>query len=197
MKHPLVLVITHNRLTYLKQLVAWLELAGYERIVMFDNASTYEPLVEWLNASEHDVVRRDDNLGPYAPWRTGYIERNLKREWLIVTDPDVVPSEDCPLDAHEHLRRALRQHPLEPKAGLALRTDDLPAHYPHRDAVVRWEAPYSHSMHRRGDYYRAPVDTTFALYRPGGYFEIRGMRTARSVHRSSYALVRRPERFAR
>ncbi|MEZ5216956.1 MAG: hypothetical protein R2715_10315 [Ilumatobacteraceae bacterium] len=46
-----------------------------------------------------------------------------------MTDPDVVPIEECPLDALEHFRSLLDRYPDLHKAGFGLRIDDLPEQY--------------------------------------------------------------------
>jgi hypothetical protein len=59
----------------------------------------------------------------------------------IVTDPDVVPAEDCPADWVDHLNWLLDQYPHE-KAGLALRLDRIPEVYQRRDHVLAWERQF-------------------------------------------------------
>ena len=58
-----VFLIAYNRLGYLRQLVAWLERAGYSDIRIIDNCSSYPPLLEYLERSPHAVHRMDRNYG--------------------------------------------------------------------------------------------------------------------------------------
>jgi hypothetical protein len=60
----------------------------------------------------------------------------------------------------------LQRNPSFDKVGFSLKIDDLPAHYRHRDDVITWEKQFWTTVHEPG-FYRAPVDTTLALYRPG------------------------------
>jgi len=161
-----VFINTRDRVTPLVKLVCWLERAGVQHIVIVDNASTYEPLLDYLDHTPHHVVRLRDNLGQLAPWLSGTIERMTgDMEFFVETDPDVVPDEDCPLDALDHLYDVVYRYPEYVKAGLGLRIDDLPDHYAHAEAVRRWEARFWQEEYRPG-LYIAPVDTTFAMYRP-------------------------------
>jgi hypothetical protein len=168
---PPVFVICRDRLTPTQRLVAWLERHDVDRIVLVDNASTYEPLLEFLDASPHHVARLGDNLGPRAVWTAGLRDRYAKGEPYIVSDCDVVPDEACPDDAIDYLSWALARFPRYVKAGLGLRIDDLPDCYALADDVRQWERRF---WLRRfaGNLYHANVDTTFALYRPGSQFQL-------------------------
>jgi hypothetical protein len=161
-----VFINTRDRVTYLRELVNWLERAGVQRIIIVDNASTYEPLLDYLAHTPHHVVRLKENMGQLAPWLSGTIERmTSEHDFFMETDPDVVPDENCPLDALEHLYEIVYTYPEYVKVGLGLRIDDLPDHYRHADAVRRWESRFWTEEFRPG-LYVAPVDTTFAVYRP-------------------------------
>jgi hypothetical protein len=158
-------VVSRDRLTPLIGLVQWLEQAGHEEIVIVDNASTYPPLLEYLDTSPHTVVRLADNLGHLSPWTSGTINRLARGRWYAVSDPDVHPVPECPADAVEHLRQLLRHYPQYIKAGLGLKIDDLPDHYAHKQQVQTWESQYWLRRMQRG-VWQARVDTTFAVYRP-------------------------------
>ena len=160
-----VFVPVRDRVTSLRLLVDWLERAGQEDIWLVDNASTYEPLVEYLRNTPHHVVRSDHNLGHRSPWLTGTVQRHAHGCHFVVTDPDVVPDERCPLDAIDHFRGLLERHPHYDKVGFGLRIDDLPVTYPLAAAVRAWEARFWTDELEPG-VYRADIDTTFALYRP-------------------------------
>ncbi|MEZ5216955.1 MAG: hypothetical protein R2715_10310 [Ilumatobacteraceae bacterium] len=68
-------VPVRDRVTPLVQLVDWLERAGVEDIWLIDNASTFEPLLDYLRSTPHHVVRSEQNSpivrrgspGPAAP----------------------------------------------------------------------------------------------------------------------------------
>ncbi|MGH9200229.1 MAG: hypothetical protein ACRD2A_03225 [Vicinamibacterales bacterium] len=83
----------------------------------------------------------------------------------VVTDPDL-SMEGCPHDVLEVLADGLRTFPWARKAGVGLEIDDIPAGYPSRDLILRIEREYwTNRLDQR--FFRAAVDTTFALYRAG------------------------------
>lgn len=165
---PPIYINVRDRVTPLRALVAWLERAGHERIILLDNGSTYEPCVEYLKATPHDVVALGANYGSRALWLAGLVPN----EWFVYTDPDVVPTDQCPRDAVAHLRRLLGRHD-HPKAGLGLFLDDVPVTFPH----LAWERSLVIHEVEPGAF-DSQVDTTFALYRPGSPFVYRALRTA-------------------
>jgi hypothetical protein len=172
-----IFVIVRDRVDPLRLLLDWLNRAGQREIVLIDNASTYPPLLRALDSSPHEVVRLDRNLGPRAPWLTGLVaDRALDRPY-VVTDPDVVPDPDCPFGVFDHFAALLERYPDFPKVGFGLRIDDLPASFAHRSDVAEWEAQWWTDELEPG-VYRAPIDTTFALYRAGrAWHEFDALRT--------------------
>ena len=191
-----VILICHNLLSDLARLVTWLETAGHQRIVLLDNASTYPPLLAYLAATPHEVVRLTENLGHVAPWQSGLAGRIGQHRPFAVSDPDVLPEPGCPLDAVLHFQRLLLDYPAFDKAGFGLRIDDLPDHFPHRELVRSWEAPYWQQQLAPG-VFAAHIDTTFAVCRPGtGYKVTEAIRTGHphlARHLPWYRDPRRPD----
>ena len=161
-----VIIIVRDRLKPLALLVDWLERAGAQRLVLLDNDSTYPPLIDYLAASPHDVRLLGRNLGHRSPWLSGVAQELGWSRHYLVTDPDVIPVEECPSDAIDHLHEVLNRHRWLTKVGLGLRIDDVPGHYAHRDDVMRWEAQFWKQPIEPG-LFAAHVDTTFALHRAG------------------------------
>lgn len=164
------IVICRDMLCDLRRLVDWLERAGHKAIILLDNASSYPPLLDYLRRSPHRLVRLPENLGHEAPWASGLVT-SLGSVPYIVTDPDVLPDEECPHDAAEHFQDLLLRFPTFDQAGFGLRIDDLPPWYPHREAVVRWEKPFWADEIAPGAF-AAHTDTTFALYRPKTAYKV-------------------------
>jgi hypothetical protein len=162
-----VFINARDRVSPLAEQLAWLERAGVQRIIVVDNASTYEPLLDFLNSTPHEVVRLSENIGHLAPWQAGVIRDRVRpEERYVETDPDVVPDEHCPLDALDYFGELLDRFPEVNKVGFGLRIDDLPRRYRHAEAVRRWESRFWTDEIVPG-VFRAPIDTTFALYRAG------------------------------
>jgi hypothetical protein len=166
-----IIIICHNLLEDLSRLVRWLEDTGHERLVLLDNASVYPPLLDYLGDSPHEVIQLSENLGHTAPWQSGLVDSLGSIRPFVISDPDVLPEESCPADAVEHFQELLLSYPRFDKAGFGLRIDDIPAWYPHRDAIRQWEAPYWASEIAPG-VFTAHIDTTFAVNRPGTPYKV-------------------------
>jgi GT2 family glycosyltransferase len=161
-----VIVISRDRLDCLRQLVEWLERTpGIGPIHIVDNASSWPPLLDYLAQSPHTVHRLEVNLGHHAPWVIGLVAA-VSDAPFVVTDPDVLPDPGCPSDVIAHFREVLARHGDVDKVGFGLRIDDLPNGFPHRNSVMRWEGQFWQNEVEPG-VFKAEIDTTFALYRPG------------------------------
>jgi hypothetical protein len=138
-----VFIISFNRLACLRRLVAWLETAEQAQPILIDNGSTYPPLVEWLDSmkSTFPIQRFTDNGGPYRVWDQRLFEpfTNESQPFYVVTDPDIVPTADCPRDAIPRLVDVW-QATRCPKVGLSFRLEAIPDHLPTREAIRGWEA---------------------------------------------------------
>jgi len=172
-----VIINSRDRRSCLEQLVSWLQSAGYANIAILDNQSTYPPLLDYLQAIENEVAvfRSPRNLGPRALWSSG-LAGLVSDVPFVYTDPDVLPVEECPPDVVLALSELLGMHREATKAGLGIRIDDLPDRYQHKSAVQAWEANFW-KRPLPGNCYDAAVDTTFALYRPGSWHQLRAVRS--------------------
>ena len=181
-------IIFRDRRTYGQQCVAALLKAGLDPVVV-DHGSTWEPALDWLDDLQQDgitVLRRGGGhprgLWTWAPFRElcGMADR------YIVTDPDVVPTVSCPPDWPARLSGVLAEYPGYCKAGLGLRTDNLPEHYQRREHVIAWEAqfwqnPVAGGLNPvAGGLYPGIVDTTLAMYLPLGDWPGFGMSALRT-----------------
>jgi hypothetical protein len=203
-----ILINSFNRLDCLRELISWLVRAGQRRLYVIDNASSYPPLLAYLDRLEANgvaaVVRLGENAGHLSLWRHRLLERLGITSEYVYTDPDVVPAETCPPDVVGFLQSLLAANDRIAVAGLGLRLDDLPDSYRFKAQAIAWErqfwlAPAGPSL------FHAPIDTTFALYRPGSGHCLSkpGIRTGWpwvAAHRSWYVDDGRPpeeDRFYR
>ena len=162
-----IFINARDRLGTLQKLVDWLLQAGYRRIYILDNDSTYPPLLDYYrrleqNVPQINVIRLGRNIGHRALWEAGILETMQVDTPYVYTDPDVVPVKECPSNVLQRMLEILQKYPFLKKVGLGLKTDDLT--YYGADATREWESQfYLHPM-EEGLYF-ATVDTTFALYR--------------------------------
>jgi len=161
-----IIINNFNRLDSLKKLIESLEKRGYTNVYIIDNLSTFPPLLEYYKTCRYTVFRLDQNIGMTALWRSG-IYRRFRNDFFVYTDSDVVPIEECPDDFLLFFLNTLKKYKLAQKVGFSLKIDDLPDCYAMKEDVIFWE---KHFFDRKRDdfLYWAPIDTTFALYRPYG-----------------------------
>lgn len=172
-----IFVITHNRLTVLRKTLASFErvIQTPYKVVVHDNASTYEPLKAFLRESGlHVYWNAGNDLNDVAQTVEAYFrDTGSQAQYYVVTDPDIELDDAMPgdvLDLYAHLLATRRDIVA---VGPELRIDDIPDHYPlkadllrrHRighlrDRVITF--PWSDTTHRGAV---RPLDTTFGMYR--------------------------------
>lgn len=156
-----IFVNAFNHLTFVRATVEFLSSVAGADVFVVDNCSTYEPLLDWYATRPCEVLRLPVNYGHLAPWRAGLVERYATDEYAV-TDCDL-ELETLPAGFLESLRETLRMHPKARKCGVALRIDDLSDHFPLKQQVRLWESRFWGEPIGI-DTYRAPIDTTFAVY---------------------------------
>jgi hypothetical protein len=191
-----IFVITCDRTEVLRKSIASYHaaLASPFEIVIHDNASTYPPMLEFLEILEGsgttvfrnaERVEHPEQLNSVATsvetWMAGHDARHY-----VVTDPDIALEPGCG-DLLELYADLLDEHPELEVVGPMLRIDDIPDGYPlkqlvielhtdqfwHKDALtIDWRG-------RAIRYQHAPIDTTFGMYRRGYAFHrlSHGLRT--------------------
>ena len=159
-----VVINNFNRLTYPLQLLEFLESCGFTNIIILDNHSTYPPLIKFYEQCKHTVIRSRKNYGHLAFWKSGLFHR-YKWNYFVYTDSDVVPVQDCPKDFLEYFKLILDKNLRLDKVGFGIRIDDLPDSFSLKDKVVEYEMRYW-QKEVKPNLFDAPIDTTFALYRP-------------------------------
>jgi hypothetical protein len=159
------IVITRDRASYTKRCIESLTMRGADlEIHIMDHGSTYRPMLDLLeDLDEHFYVHEAGNRSPRDLWEWPPLRELVGDEPYLVTDPDLVLDPDCPRDWIEVLHRELQCGTVA-KVGLGLRIDDLPDTQLARD-VIKWESSFWLAQERTGAY-RAPVDTTLAMYVP-------------------------------
>lgn len=192
---PIVLN-NRNRVSYLRDLVDWLSTAGYTNIHILDNASTFPPVNDYYRETKAKVWFLGRNAGYKALWETELFHE-IKSGYYVYSDADLIPGDTCPADLVFRLYEILKRYPVE-KCGPALRISDLPDHYQHKQKVLDNERPFW-LIEKEPNVYLAPVDTTFALYKPlawGNAEECRALRAGGDlefIHRPWYEDSSQPD----
>jgi len=172
-----IFIVVYNRLWCLKRCIASLVPSGQE-IVLINNGSDYKPLLAWMRNHPYPVIHLPKIRS------TGELYRSIRRgisQWLakpkfkkhpidgyVLTDPDIeIEHPRGPWLSLMH--KCLKAHPQAQCVGSALRTDDIPAHYPLRASAIAWEqwCKKKPIFEWEGVPIRwSHIDTTLALYRP-------------------------------
>jgi peptidoglycan/xylan/chitin deacetylase (PgdA/CDA1 family)/SAM-dependent methyltransferase len=178
-----LLIPTFNNVTYLRGMIAQLRTRGLQNLIVVDNASSAADMQELLSsiAATAKVVRLSENLGP----RHAFLSEAAFR-WLpdifCLTDPDLAFHPDLPGEFLEELVDLTERFRVG-KAGFALDIADRSAllDEPVFDIdgksyrIWEWEEQFWQEeigVTRGGDpVYRAPIDTTFAVYNKN-YFDL-------------------------
>lgn len=166
-----IIINNYNRLTCLKNLINSLEQRGYSNIQIIDNKSSYPPLLEFYKQTSYKVYQLNKNLGFKALWKSKLWYRFLFN-YYVYTDADIDLVEECPDNFLEYFYSFLKKYPMAHKIGFSLKIDDLPDHYALKQKVIDWERQF-YNKTQEENIFIAPIDTTFALYRP---FSRRGRR---------------------
>ena len=167
-----IIINCRDRVTPLRLLLDWLVRAGQEQVYLVDNASTYPPLLALYETTHHPVIRLGENVGHLAPWRAGIVNRVAGDGPYVVSDPDVVPVEECPLDAVGRFLDVLQRYPERVKVGFGLKLDDVPDCFRLKKSVLAWEKRFWMRPLGETGLYEAAIDTTFAVYRGGTAFAL-------------------------
>jgi hypothetical protein len=160
-----IFLVSFNRLSYLQAAIERFEQMGLTNIIIIDNHSSYPPLLEYYKQTKHKVITMDENYGHRVFWKSPEL-RQYRDDFYIVSDPDVIPIEECPDDLVERLFYVLKRYPNVTKVGLSLKLDDLPDDGVLTNDVLCHEKQFVESYLKKENVYVAPVDTTFAIYAP-------------------------------
>ena len=160
-----IFIICRDKVSDLKLLVEWFNKQGHRRIYLIDNDSSYPPLLDFYKTTDCKVIELGANLGAGSPWIRKVVQKLAADSYYIVSDPDVIPINNCPNNAIEYLYGLLQKYPQFQKAGFGLKIDDLPGRYQFHKEVVKWESQF-YQKEIEPSVYEAFIDTTLALYRP-------------------------------
>lgn len=174
-----IYINNRNFLTWPKKMSEILLNQGHD-VYIVDNASTYEPLLEWYNQQKDiKIIKLGINSGHNAPWTHKIIDTS---DYYVVTDPDLDIS-TVPSNWDEVLISGIKQFNVE-KAGLSLSEKNIPSSnpawilddfcsYPNGDNPYRW----GDNVKLNEMFFNLRTDTTFAVYAPNTDYSISGIRS--------------------
>jgi len=161
-----ILIINYNRHETLRQMVDWLLSLNQEvSIIILDNASDFEPLLQYydqLDIPNVQVVHFPENYGLKKLIAMSQTLKGFK--YYVVTDPDLVPYDNTNPDILKRMMDTLDKYKDINHVGASLEIKDIPDHYPLKEAVLKWETQWW-KVNREPGVYEAFVDTTFGMYR--------------------------------
>ncbi len=170
-----IFINARDRLGVMKKLIGWLLNAGYRKLIILDNNSTYPPLLEYYSALERDsrlkIIRLGKNLGYKALWLSGVLETLKIATPYVYTDPDILPIEACPKDFIKRLIKILDSNHEIRKVGLGLVYNDIT--FFDRERIQNFETNFYDNTRIGDNLYSAQVDTTFALYSNVRHYSLR------------------------
>ena len=160
-----IFLVSFNRLSYLKTTIERLESMGKTNLIIIDNASTYPPLLQYYQQIPYKVIYMDQNYGHKVFWEQSIFDE-YRKDFYILSDPDVIPAAHCPEDFVEKMFYTLKKYPNIRKVGFSLKIDDFPVNGAFGPSVINWEKQFYEHKIKKDNVYVAALDTTFALYLP-------------------------------
>jgi hypothetical protein len=172
-----ILIPVFNLCTYANNMVHQLTSRGITGFIICDNASTYPPMVEYLDAlsKTQRVVRFSGNLGPRI-FAESLDFLNILPEYFIITDPDLILNDQLPTGFIDKMKDVINAYNVA-KVGFALDIHDKCDKFFNKDHVHSWESKYwldkvpSVPNCIPDDIYRAAIDTTFCLFKKSKYIQ--------------------------
>jgi len=147
-----VYINNRNYVTWPKKMAEKLAGQGHD-VIFYDNASTYEPLLEFYENCPYEVVRSKKNAGHRAVWNSGLLDGY--KDPYVVTDPDL-DIDDIPDDWPEKLLYGCKIHGY--KCGFGLGASGMTN--PEKKAFFAGRK----QRFIQDVYFRQLIDTTFAVY---------------------------------
>jgi hypothetical protein len=169
-----IVILNRDRLYPLVEQVNALQSKGYTNIIIIDNQSTYQPLLDWYKTSNVDVFYNDITENSCHAFRD-LVQMNhpkfieIVSDWYVFNDSDIIPLDTVPDNFIEDLIAfALKYN--KPKVGMSIKIDDIDRNYPLNEWVYSYESTYwtNAIVDESGvELYPHPIDTTFSVHAPG------------------------------
>lgn len=160
------IIVNRNLLTTLKETVEFLSKESRIDVIIYDQQSTYPPLLEYYKTCPAEIVYSKVNGGPHSVWGN-----DLKQH---LTDYFIIADSDCSYEGvpDDWLDVMLNIAKNNAKVGFSLDLD-LPE-TPLKQNIIDWESKFWINKNEHG--WIADIDTTFALYPPNSPFTYKAIR---------------------
>lgn len=162
-----VFVLNRDRLHSPKEMVEFLWTIPDVEPIIIDNASSYEPLLQWYDTKPCHIERMELNWGCCVLWQeeNGLMQKyNLRQGGYCVSDSDL-KVDHLPKDFIDVLFEGLRRYPQFDKCGLSLEIQGLPDNELTREVIEHEQQHWLHKLDER--YIKASTDTTMAAHASG------------------------------
>ena len=166
-------IVNRNLLTTLKNTVDFLLKEPRVEVVIFDQVSTYPPLLEYYNNTSVTVVYAKQNGGPNSVWGED-LKPHFNKQHYIIADSDCT-YDGIPEDWLDKMLFVLNSTSIY-KVGFSIEINDLPDTEITRQ-VINWERKYWTKRTNEG--WEADIDSTFNMYRPHASFAYQAIRLDR------------------
>lgn len=169
MKKIPVIIINRDLITWPSKMVECIKKFNcVGDIIIVDNQSTYEPLLDWYKTNPCDIVYSNFN-GQSSPWDME-IPTKMGYDYYVVSDPDLDLSE-TPLDCLIYLKEKLKSHEEYDRIGLSLSNYVVDRDSPYHFHLETWyENEWKPESVRDGLLTEQKFDTTFGIYHIDRHF---------------------------
>lgn len=132
-------------------------------LIIIDNNSTYEPLLDWYKTNPCDIIYCNNNNGQSCPWILD-IPNKLGYKYYVVTDPDLDITY-TPKDCLIFLREKMEKYQEYSKIGLSLENWQVSENSPYYHHLKNWAITnWDEDSIFDGLLTNQIFDTTFGLY---------------------------------
>jgi hypothetical protein len=172
MKNIPIVILNRDRLYPLIDQVNALRKKGYNNIIIIDNQSTYQPLLDWYKQDGLDVFYNDVTDNSCHAFRDLVNMQHPKfleiiSDWYVFNDSDIIPLDTVPDNfINDLIDYAVRHN--KTKVGMSIKIDDIDLNYPLNAWVHSYESTYwtNGIIDGKVELYPHPIDTTFAVHAP-------------------------------
>jgi len=167
-----IIIINFNQLYFLKIQVSNYLNRGFKNVIILDNASTYQPLLEYYQTIKHsvEIVYLNKNWGHMVFFENKEIYNKYSKGFFVISDSDIIPNDNLPDNFLSMMIDVLLdKYDSITKVGWALDIKSIPDTYSNKEKVINWEKRFWKTkidISIREEAYLAEIDTTFALYKP-------------------------------